>query len=160
MMKRFFDILVAGLLLMSLSPVFSLCWLLNCRRVVGRKEFLGRNGVVFSLKDYRAESRCGYGMLALMTGLISILKGEMSIVGPRLRTVEEAEEMKAMSEDFVTLLDVAPGMLSESLFYIPNDAEHRMQVLAIDLRYVCNRTFFHDLAIVFDAIVFFVTNRI
>lgn len=160
MMKRVFDILVAGLLLMSLSPVFLLCWILNCTRVVDRKEFLGRNGIVFSLKDYRGENRLGYGMLALMTGLLSIFKGEMSIVGPRPRTVEEAEEMKAMSEDFVSLLAVAPGLLSESQFYIPNDADHIMKILAIDLRYVRNRTFIHDLAIISDAIVFFITNRI
>ena len=58
-MKRVFDILVAGLLLMSLSPVFLLCWILNCTRVVNRKEFLGRNGIVFSLNDYRGENRLG-----------------------------------------------------------------------------------------------------
>ena len=95
-----------------------------------------------------------------MTGLFSIFKGEMSIVGPRPRTVEESEEMKALSEDFVSVLAVAPGLLSESQFYIPNDADHLMKILAIDLRYVRNRTFIHNLAIISDAIVFFITNRI
>jgi lipopolysaccharide/colanic/teichoic acid biosynthesis glycosyltransferase len=187
MMKRAFDLLVAGTALLLLSPLL----VVLAAAVAGgspggaffRQTRVGRGGTTFQLLKFRSMrpgSEAG-GQITVgsrdprITGvghflrrtkldelpqLINILKGDMSIVGPR---PEVPRYVALYSEEQRAVLSVRPGLTSMASIAYINENEilgrsadpERTYIeevmpakLALDLRYVRERTFGLDVHII------------
>ena len=113
-LKRFFDFFLSLLEIVVLSPVFLLVYVLSAIILGGDPIFKqyrpGRNGKIFKLYKFRSMSNkkdkdgnllpddqrlTKWGKILRKTSLdelpqlFNILKGDMSIIGPRPRMVEE-----------------------------------------------------------------------
>lgn len=123
-LKRFFDIILSGLALILLSPVFLILAIL-IRIKLGRKVIftqyrLGKNKKVFKFFKFRSmadkrdengellpdkERMTKFGKLLRATSLDelpqlwNIFKGDMSIIGPRPRMVEECVFLNETQQD-------------------------------------------------------------
>jgi lipopolysaccharide/colanic/teichoic acid biosynthesis glycosyltransferase len=134
MTKRTFDCVVASLGLLCLSPVFALLAIAikldSAGSVFFRQERVGRNFTRFSIYKFRTmvsgaprlgrRITCGedpritrVGRLLRKTKLdelpqlINVLKGEMSIVGPR---PEVRQYVECFRDDYEQILTVRPGI--------------------------------------------------
>jgi lipopolysaccharide/colanic/teichoic acid biosynthesis glycosyltransferase len=183
-LKRSMDIVVSLVLLVLLSPVFLLCVLaiaiespgpvfFRCRRV-------GLRGAELSVLKFR-KMRHGDGGAALtapadarftrlgpilaktkldeLPQLWSVLKGDMSLVGPR---PEDHEFVRLRSAEYAEILTVRPGITglsqlafaTESEILDPDDRighyikEILPQKTALDRIYVAERTLSMDLKII------------
>jgi lipopolysaccharide/colanic/teichoic acid biosynthesis glycosyltransferase len=190
-MKRIFDILVSILVLLFLSPFLLLTSILvkltSPGPVFYRAMRVGKGGVPFRLYKFRSmtvaadqrgpkitaqgDSRItplGRWLRRLkideLPQFINVLKGEMSIVGPR---PEDPHYVKAYTPEQKRVLDLRPGITSpasvrfrheEQLLsgadwerqYLDDVLPHKLQ---IELDYLHRRTFFTDLKIIWDTIV-------
>ena len=136
--KRLLDILVAVLALVLFSPLFALATVMiladGGRPVYYRQERLGRGGCRFRAIKFRtmvrgAEDDTGpiltidgdaritrVGRFLRKTGLdevpqfLNVLRGEMSIVGPRPERPELARAIEAGDPDFALRTAVKPGI--------------------------------------------------
>ncbi len=183
--KRTFDVLVSAVLLLALSPALFLVALAvrldSGGPIIYRGRRTGLNGQPFHVLKFRsmrpdAEARGGTttGLndvrvtrvgralrrykLDELPQLINVLKGDMSLVGPR---PEVEEYTRLYDEEERAILSVRPGITDfASLHFIDlaatvggEDADHayRTRVLgrknALRLRYVRERSFALDLSI-------------
>jgi lipopolysaccharide/colanic/teichoic acid biosynthesis glycosyltransferase len=85
--KRTFDCLLAIFLLVALSPayVFTAVRLARSNRgeVLERRQVVGRDGRNFELLAFRAGPQVRHELVRKLPGLVNVLRGELSIVGPR-----------------------------------------------------------------------------
>jgi lipopolysaccharide/colanic/teichoic acid biosynthesis glycosyltransferase len=134
MMKRMFDIVGAGLALIALAPLFALVALLikldSAGPILFKQERVGKGFRPFLIYKFRTmvkdAPRLGasitYGSDSRITRtgrilrkikldelpqLINVLKGEMSLVGPRPEVREYVELFRA---DYTAILTVRPGI--------------------------------------------------
>jgi lipopolysaccharide/colanic/teichoic acid biosynthesis glycosyltransferase len=183
--QRLFDLALATGLLVTLSPIMVLCALavaLDSRGpVLYRCRRVGRYGVEFDMLKFRKMhayaagprltasrddrfTRVG-GILAKwkldeLPQLLNVLRGEMSIVGPR---PEDPEFVAAADAAFASVLTVRPGVtgLSQLAFACESEIldreEHRVdgylrrllpQKLALDALYAQRRSLYFDLRVV------------
>lgn len=133
-MIRFFDILFSLLGLVFLSPVFIILYLAICIESRGggfyRQERVGRNGKDFQLYKFRSMrvgsdkqglitiggrdpriTKTGYFLrrfkLDELPQLFNVLKGDMSLVGPR---PEVRKYVDLYTPDQIRVLSVVPGI--------------------------------------------------
>ena len=187
MLKRLFDILASSLGLLLLGPLF-LCLGIAVKvdssgPVFYRQIRIGRNQRPFSLLKFRSMAigsdtkglltvggrdsritRVGYFIrkykLDELPQLLNVLKGDMSLVGPR---PEVARYVAMYSADQLRVLSVRPGITDYASikYFSENDmlaaAENPEKTyieeimpakLKINLDYVDNRTMFTDIKIV------------
>ncbi len=89
--------------------------------------------------------------------LINVLKGEMSLVGPRPYPVEECRHWNNVFDDFYYRYLVKPGitgLAQVSGFRGGNlDEEHMRERLDKDLSYVENKSFSLDIKIIYSTII-------
>lgn len=179
-LKRGLDLLVAGLALLVLSPLMLLTALaikLSDRGpVFYRQTRLTQNGKRFSLLKFRsmrvdAESD---GVARLSQGeqdpritpvgrvirkfridelpqMINVLRGDMSIVGPRPERPEIAEEYERALPEFRLRLQAKAGLTGYAQVYgkYNTDPYHKLQM---DLMYIANPGILEDLRIIFATI--------
>lgn len=85
--KRTFDCLLAGLLLLLLSPAIAIRLLqLRARgrkQVLERRLVLGRDGKPFELLSFGGSSGVKSDLFRKSPGLINVLAGQLSVVGPK-----------------------------------------------------------------------------
>ena len=172
MVKRVFDIVMAASLLIILSPimfVIAIAVKLDSKgEVFFRQERVTQYGKIFRIYKFRtmvvdAEKLCGARLASEhdpritkvgkflracrmdeLPQLINILKGEMSIVGPRPERPELAEEIEKEMPEFALRLKVKAGLTGYAQFYgkyntTPYDK------LKLDLTYIRNYSFILDL---------------
>ncbi len=187
MLKRAFDLLFAGVLLLVISPLMLLfSWAVALTSPGGaffRQERVGRGGVPFRLLKFRT-MRPGSEALGQLTiggrdpritgvgywlrkskldelpQLWNVVKGDMSIVGPR---PEVPNYVALYSPEQREVLSVRPGITGmASINYIDEnellvrsvdpERAYREEVmpakLALDLRYVRERSLLLDLRII------------
>lgn len=191
-MKRLFDIIVSTIVLIVLSPILAIIALLVAIGSPGGAFFhqtrIGRSGVPFQLLKFRSmrpgsEAKgqitvgdrdpriTGIGhflrrsKLDELPQLINVLKGEMSIVGPR---PEVPRYVALYTADQRRVLEVRPGLTSlASIEYIDenellgrSEDPDRTYVevimpakLALDLKYVRERDLLVDLQIVLRTVI-------
>jgi lipopolysaccharide/colanic/teichoic acid biosynthesis glycosyltransferase len=143
--KRGLDCVLAGLLLAGFLPVLLY---LECRHRLGgagsvleRRRVRGRNGVAFDLLSLHPRVGPGSELVGKLPGLINVLTGQLSIVGPR----PLAEEGIANgSPPPSRTLTVRPGLTG--LWRQANDPTEQA---VLDLYYVRNYSMWLDLQVLF-----------
>ena len=177
--KRFFDILLSGLALLVLSPVL-LVTAIAVRSdggpVLYRQKRLTQDGRVFEMLKFRsmivdAEKHSG---AVLSTGeddpritkvgkfiralridelpqLWNILKGDMSIVGPRPERPEIAAEIEKVLPEFAFRLQVKAGLTGYAQVYGKYNTSFYDKLL-MDLMYISRPSILEDLSILLATI--------
>lgn len=131
-LKRFFDVILSFLAICILSPVFVIVYILSLIILGGNPIFKqyrpGKNGKIFALYKFRSMTNkkdkegnllpdkdriTGWGKFIRkisideLPQLFNILKGDMSIIGPRPRMVEECVFLDETQQD---RFKVRPGI--------------------------------------------------
>lgn len=182
-LKRCFDILFAVCFLVVFSPVYVITWLIikivSPGPAIYKAERVGIDGILFKCYKFRS-MRVDSGKVRLTTlnnddrifpfgkfirkakidempQVVNILKGEMSVVGPRPEDKENAD--KVYVGDFVHILDVKPGLTSTASLYDYThgelfedeelyEKEFMPKKLKLELYYVNHRSFWYDIQLV------------
>lgn len=187
-MKRIFDLIASGTGLLVLSPLFLVLaiWIKSDSRggIFYKQLRVGRNNKDFKLYKFRSMregadkkglitvggrdprvTRSGYYLrkykLDELPQLINVLKGEMSLVGPR---PEVRKYVTTYTPEQMQVLSVRPGITdpasikyrneSELLARAENPEEYYMEVimqdkLAINLAYAESNSFIKDIGLIF-----------
>lgn len=172
-MKRLIDIIIAFLAILILSPVF-LIIARKVRKNLGSPIFFyqerpGKNGKLFKMIKFRSmkdaydkdgnplpdEDRITpFGQklrstsLDEMPQLINVLKGDMSIVGPRPMLKEFIE---LYSPEQARRLEVRPGMTGQAQVSGRNELEY-VERFKCDVWYVDNHNIWLDCKIMFKTV--------
>ena len=182
-LKRCFDLLFAVCFLVVFSPVYIISWLII--RIVSpgpaiyKAERVGKDGKLFKCYKFRS-MRVDSGKVRLTTlenddrifpfgkfirkakidempQVVNILKGEMTVVGPRPEDKENAD--KVYVGEFVHILDVKPGLTSTASLYdythgelFENEESYEKEFmpkkLKLEMYYVNHRSFWYDIQLV------------
>lgn len=169
-MKRFFDILVSSIFLLMLMPVFFAVALL-IRRDKGPvffvQERVGINGVPFKIYKFRSmivnsnhennfstsdgDPRItNVGRFIRKTSidelpqLINVLKGEMSVVGPRPNVYQQKNEYTEEQWDLRN--SVLPGITGLAQATMRSEATWQER-FDLDIEYIRNKSFSYDMKI-------------
>jgi len=183
--KRFFDIFLCASALLVLSPFFLIAAIgvkvSSSGPVFYRSDRVGKNGVPFHFYKFRsmhetennkhmcvadAERLFPFGKFIRKTKidelpqLLNVIKGDMSIVGPRPMTMAS----KMYTGEFERVRAVRPGLTSAASLYdytvgdtYKDDMAYRREVLPIKLEmekmYVERQSFRYDCSLVWRTIV-------
>lgn len=187
--KRAFDIVSAGLLLVVLSPLILLClaikWIEDGANPIYVSERVGKDGKIFHF--YKIRSMCPdadkmkdqliaegkneadgpafkmkddpritpFGKFLRRTSidelpqLLNIVKGDMSVVGPRPPLPREVKEYTAYQ---MHRLDVRGGLLCTWQITPNRNGVTFDEWVRLDLEYIDNRSVWLDLKIIFKAV--------
>jgi len=110
------------------------------------------NGVIFKIKDDPRLTRVGKFIrktsLDELPQLVNVLKGEMSLVGPRPSLPNEVEQYQSWQK---LRLSVKPGLTG--LWQISGRSELGFdEMVRLDLEYIAKGNFFYDIIIIFKTI--------
>ena len=181
--KRCFDLLFAICFLMVFSPVYIICWLVikfaSPGPAIYKAERVGKGGKLFKCYKFRS-MRVDSGKVRLTTlenderifpfgkfirktkidempQVVNILKGEMSVVGPRPEDKDNA--YKVYAGEFKHILDVKPGLTSTASLYDYThgelyededsyEKEFMPKKLKLELYYVNHASFWYDIKLI------------
>lgn len=171
--KRFFDFILSFLAIVILSPFFILTYILSIIFLGGNPIFKqyrpGKNGKIFALYKFRSmtskKDKDGnllpdkdritwWGKILRKTSLdelpqlFNILKGDMSIVGPRPRMVEECVFLDETQQD---RFKVRPGITGWAQVNGRNTITFD-KVVQFDKEYVEKISFWFDIKILFKTV--------
>lgn len=182
-LKRIFDILFAVSFLTVFSPIYLIAYLGIKLSSPGpafyKAKRVGKNGVIFDCYKFRS-MRVDSGKVRLTTlknddrifpfgkiiratkideipQILNILKGEMSVVGPRPEDIENAEKLYAGENTFI--LSVTPGLTSPASLFdythgelYEDEAEYEREILPkkieLEKYYVKHRSFEYDMILI------------
>ena len=109
-------------------------------------------GAMFKIKDDPRITKIGHFIRAHsldeLPQLINVLKGDMSLVGPRPALPSEVAEYTAYDK---LRLKVMPGCTGLWQVTARNDADFD-EMVELDIDYINNSSFFYDLGIIFKTI--------
>ena len=170
--KRFFDVIISFLAIIILSPIFLLTYLLGLIFLGGNpilKQYRpGKNGKIFPLYKFRSmtnkKDKDGnllpdkdritlWGKvirklsLDELPQLFNILRGDMSIIGPRPRLIKDM--IFYDDEILKQAYCVKPGLTGPAQVYDRNSEMSWESVFERDLEYVNNVTFANDFKLFF-----------
>lgn len=182
-MKRAFDILFAVCFLVVFSPVYLLTYIIikivSPGPAIYKAKRVGKEGVLFDCYKFRS-MRVDSGKVKLTTlqnddrifpfgkfirkakidempQVVNILKGEMSVVGPRPEDKDNAE--KVYVGKYKHILDVKPGLTSTASLYDYThgelfededsyEREFMPKKLKLELYYVNHASFGYDMVLI------------
>ena len=160
--KRIVDVILGCIGLVLLSPVFlilAICIKIDSKGpVIFAHKRIGKNGKEFNMYKFKLENdpritRIGNFLrktsLDELPQIVNIIRGDLSIIGPRPVTGEELEKYEENKEKF---LSITPGLTG---YWQANGRsnttyEERMQM---ELYYVDNQSLWLDIKIFFKTIV-------
>lgn len=183
MLKRTFDLLFAVCFLVIFCPVYMVTWIIikivSPGPAIYKAKRVGKNGVLFDCYKFRS-MRVDSGRVRLTTlenddrifqfgkfirkakidempQVVNILKGEMSVVGPRPEDKENAD--KVYVGEYMHILDVKPGLTSTASLYdythgekfedeVAYEKVFLPKKLKLELYYVNHRSFCYDIVLV------------
>ena len=182
-LKRCFDILFATLVLMVFSPVYLLTFIIikvaSPGPAIYKAKRVGKNGILFDCYKFRSmivdsgkvrlttlendDRIYPFGRFIRKTKIdempqvFNILKGDMSVVGPRPEDKENADRVYV--DEYKQILNVKPGLTSPASLYdythgeLFEDEEQYAQVflpkkLKLELYYVNHMSVWYDLFLV------------
>ncbi len=181
-LKRTFDLLCSVFLLVLFSPLMLIIAILvkldSPGPIIYRQERLGKAGRVFTIYKFRsmrkdAEKHSGavwamqndprvtrFGRFLRATHLdelpqlFNIIKGDMSLVGPRPERPEIASNLAKQIPDYYHRLCVKPGLtgLAQVRYKYDTSIKDVRNKLRYDLFYIKKANFWLDLRILFDTI--------
>lgn len=181
--KRCFDLLFSVCFLVVFSPVYIISWLIikivSPGPAIYKAERVGKGGKLFKCYKFRS-MRVDSGKVRLTTlgnddrifpfgkfirktkidempQVVNILKGDMSVVGPRPEDKENAN--KVYVGEFKHILDVKPGLTSTASLYDYThgelyededsyEKEFMPKKLKLELYYVNHRSFWYDIVLI------------
>lgn len=181
--KRCFDLLFAILFLIVFSPVYLLTYIIikivSPGPAIYKAKRVGKDGMLFDCYKFRS-MRVDSGKVRLTTlenddrifpfgkfirkakidempQVVNILKGEMSVVGPRPEDKDNAD--KVYVGEFKHILDVKPGLTSTASLYDYThgelyedeesyEREFMPKKMNLELYYVNHRGFWYDIVLV------------
>ena len=180
--KRMTDIVCAALGLVLLSPVFIvIAVLLKCQR--GGRVFFSQERIGYGCKPFniykfqtmssvvedegpqlismpdaaqstRVERFIRKHHLDELPQLWNVLKGDMSLVGPRPERRYFIEKIMEHTNDYELIYEMRPGLTSEATLYngYTDTMEKMLKRLEMDIRYLENRSLWMDFKIVVNTI--------
>ena len=182
MVKRTGDMVCAFLGLVLLSPVF-ICIALTMKfqkngPVIFKQERIGFGGRPFTIYKFRTLSTVvedeGPQLIARsdsvkstpfekylrehhldeLPQLWNVLKGDMSLVGPRPERKYYINQIMERTHDYVLVYQMRPGLTSEATIYngYTDTIEKMLKRLDMDIRYLEHRTLMLDLKIILSTI--------
>jgi sugar transferase (PEP-CTERM system associated) len=187
--KRVFDIVSAALLLALTAPLMLFTALLirleSPGPVLYRQERVGLNGRTFSVIKFRSMrndaepdgkprwasandsrvTRVGSFIRRVrideLPQLLSVLKGEMSLVGPRPERPYFVEQLTQKIPFFAVRHSVKPGVTgwAQVRYAYGATVEDSQEKLQFDLYYVKNHTLFLDLVVLFETVGVVLTGK-
>jgi lipopolysaccharide/colanic/teichoic acid biosynthesis glycosyltransferase len=175
--KQVFDILFAVISLLLLCPLLILLsltiWISGKGPVIYSQDRIGKNGKPFLIYKFRSmvyDAEKGIPRLAGENGekvtrigsvirkyrideipnLINVLKGEMSVVGPRPERRFFIDQIVRVAPEFTELQSVKPGVtsLGQVKYGYASTVDEMIERLAYDLHYMKHRSLWLDLKIV------------
>lgn len=181
--KRCSDVLASAVGMVMLSPLYLVCYIMvrrgNDGPVIFRQERIGRGGKPFVIYKFRtmvtnAESRgpllcnpqgdprltrCGKTLrqwhLDELPQLWNVLRGDMSLVGPRPERAYFIQQIMASDPRYRHLYQIRPGLTSRATLYngYTDTPAKMLRRLEMDLHYLTHRTCWEDLKIIVLTIV-------
>ena len=186
--KRLLDVAVSAVMLIVLAPL--LAYIALRVRTSGkgpifyRQERIGHNGVPFDIIKFRSmypdaeaggpqlsqdnDDRCtpwGRTMrkyrLDELPQFWNVLRGEMSLVGPRPERQYYIDQIQARAPHFRHLLKVRPGITSwgQVKYGYASNVDEMIQRLKFDILYIENRSLGLDIKILFYTLVVLVQGK-
>lgn len=177
--KRLLDILLSFLALVAASPVFIVtAWLIHHEDggpVFFKQKRCTRNGEVFTILKFRSMvvdaeadgkphpavqeddriTKVGRVIRAWrideLPQLVNILKGDMSIVGPRPERIEHVEKYTEEIPEFRLRLKMKGGLTGYAQVYGKYNTS-ALDKLKLDLIYITNYSLVTDIQIIFETI--------
>ena len=174
--KYFSDILFSGLFLILLSPFLLLLSMLI--RISGKgpviysQDRVGKSGrpfVIYKFRSMKYDAETGVPMLSgtneeritrigrylrkyridEIPNFINVLKGEMSVVGPRPERQFFIDQIVIRNPEFRELLRIKPGVTSwgQVKYGYATNVDEMMERLEYDLYYLKNRSLWFDMKI-------------
>ncbi len=172
--KRLFDVVLSLIALIVLSPIMLIIAVINWITLKGRAIFAqyrpGKNGKIFKLYKFRSMSNkkdksgkllpdnqrlTKFGKfirklsLDELPQLFNILKGDMSIIGPRPRLVKD---MIFYDEQTLKAYNVRPGLTGLAQVSGGRSYASWEEIFELDAKYSSRITFFGDVKIFFKTI--------
>ncbi len=187
--KRIFDIVVACLGLIVLSPLFLCIYLLLCLQGDGpalfRQERIGYKGRPFSILKFRTmaveteddgtprltpqdderQTRLGRYLrehhLDELPQLINVIRGDMSFVGPRPERKFFIDKIMEQNSDYRYIYLMRPGTTSMATLYNGyTDTMEKMLIrLQMDLEYFRKRSLWLDMKIMLTTAKFLLAGK-
>lgn len=142
--KAVLDRGLATLLLVGLSPVMLVMVAWQRRRagepILDRRRVLGGKGASFELLSFHSSAPFDSDLLAKLPGLLNVLRGQLSLVGPR-----PISEVEAMTLTSMPLTTIQPG-LTGPWRHGADPAEQA----TLDVYYVRSYSVWLDIAVLFE----------
>lgn len=148
--KRALDVAVSGTCIVLTLPLLAACALISASSrnpVLTRELRIGRDGRMFELLGFAMP----LPVVSTLPRLFNVLRGDMSIVGPRPHAVADSEAVRAYNPRYYERTLVAPGLIGWAQVHLPEGGDERE--LAYDLFYVENWGLFFDVYVVVKATV-------
>lgn len=178
--KRFFDIVLSSLALIILSPVLLVVGIIIKISTRGKvfflQERLGKEGKVFKIIKFRTmvenAEHIGEGLrvsseddnritkigrflrktsLDELPQLINIVKGDMSLIGPRPPVIYHPHKYEDYPEFQKARFTIRPGITGLAQVRLRNNGTWDERI-DVDLEYLENITFMGDVKIIFETI--------
>lgn len=172
--KRFFDVIISLLAIVILSPIMLIIYIISLIVLKGNPIFKqyrpGKDNKIFAFYKFRSMTNktdkdgnllpdkdriTTYGKFLRKTSLdelpqlFNILKGDMSIVGPRPRLVKDAI---FYSEEVLSFNTVRPGITCLSQISGGRSEASWQDIFEKDMKYINNITFWGDVKILFKTV--------
>ena len=187
--KRFSDIVCSIVGLILLSPVFLVIAILMKRQKNGtiffRQERIGYGGKPFTIYKFRtmssvieddgpqlvakSDSTCSTPLelflrdhhLDELPQLWNVLKGDMSLVGPRPERRYFIDKIMEHDRRYTLIFEMRPGLTSEATLYngYTDTMEKMLRRLQMDIDYLESRTLWLDAKIIFKTFATILSGR-
>ncbi|MCJ7448443.1 MAG: sugar transferase [Bacteroidales bacterium] len=177
LVKYVTEISFSVLVLILLSPLLlllaALIWISGRGPVIYSQDRIGKNGKPFVIYKFRSMKFDAESVKPLLSGIneeritrigrflrkyrideipnfINVIKGDMSVVGPRPERQFFIDQIVIRNPDFNELLRVKPGITSwgQVKYGYASDVDEMLQRLEYDLYYIKNRSLWFDVKII------------
>ena len=168
-----FSVLVLILLSPLLLLLAVLIWISGRGPVIYSQDRIGRNGKPFVIYKFRSMKFDAENIKPMLSGIneeritrigrflrkyrideipnfINVIRGDMSIVGPRPERQFFIDQIVIRNPEFNELLNVKPGITSwgQVKYGYASDVDEMLQRLEYDLYYIRNRSLWFDIKII------------
>ena len=157
--KRIGDCIIAGVLLLIFSPLFLICYLVVKREDGGpaifKQERVGRFGRPFYIYKFRSMRLDAEYRLDELPQFWNVLKGDMSLVGPRPERKFYIDQIMEHDPRYRFLYQIRPGVTSYATLYngYTDTIEKMLRRLRYDLFYLQHRSWWFDFKILIKTFI-------